>query len=376
MAGLVGSGRTEVARALFGIDKVNSGTIEIFGSQVTISSPQAALRLGIAYVSEDRRGQSIVEDFTILDNATLPIIPKVTTAGLVRRSKSIATVSAPLQRMKLKFASLDQPIRTLSGGNQQKVVLAKWLATQPKLLIVDEPTQGIDIGAKAEVHRIIDELAASGIAILMISSDMPELIATCDRVYVMNHGHIVEELPHEELNAIAIGRAATDPRFATAHDADEEGARASTRSWSARFASRIIERPELALAAAILALVLPLSLLNLNFYNTSNLADIADYSALIGLVALGEMLVVLTRNIDLSVASVIGLSAYCAAWAMRDVEGAPVILGIAVGVGVGIACGLVNGVCVAYGRVPSIVVTLATLASSVASSVSSPPGIG
>ncbi len=361
LAGLVGSGRTEFARALFGIDKVTSGTIEMFGHEVTIPSPQAALSLGIAYVAEDRRGQSIVEDFTILDNATLPVLSEVATAGLVRRSKAIAAVSAPLQRMKLKFASLDQPIRTLSGGNQQKVVLAKWLATHPKLLIVDEPTQGVDIGAKAEVHRIVDELAGSGIAILMISSDMPELIATCDRVYVMNHGHVVEELPHEELDAMAIGRAATEPRFATAQDTDD-ATPARGPSWAARLAGGVVGRPELALAAAILALIIPLSLLNLNFYNTSNLADIGDYSALIGLVCLGEMLVILTRNIDLSVASVIGLSAYCAAWAMREIDGAPVVLGLGVGIGAGVACGLFNGLCVAYGRVPSIVVTLGTLA--------------
>lgn len=209
MAGLVGSGRTEIARALFGIERPDSGEILLGGEVTSIPSPSTAIRLGVAYVSEDRRGQSVVEDFSILDNASLPMIAHTTRWGLIRKSAELALVSAPLERMRLRFNNYFQPMKTLSGGNQQKVVLAKWLATNPRLLILDEPTQGIDIQAKAEVHRIIAELSAQGIAILLISSDMPELLGACDRIYVMNHGEIAAEVAGESMNQFDIGLAAT-----------------------------------------------------------------------------------------------------------------------------------------------------------------------
>ncbi|MGH3265798.1 MAG: sugar ABC transporter ATP-binding protein, partial [Trebonia sp.] len=185
LAGLVGSGRTELARVLFGIDPKSSGSIRLASHEVTVRSPADAMARGIAYVSEDRRGQSIIEDFSILDNATLPVIKDATRLGIVLKRMEIALVSGSLQQMNLRFRGYDQPIGDLSGGNQQKVVLAKWLATRPRLLILDEATQGIDVGAKAEVHRIISGLAAHGLAILLISSDLPEVLGMCDRVLVM-----------------------------------------------------------------------------------------------------------------------------------------------------------------------------------------------
>ena len=175
---------------------------------------------GIAYVSEDRLGQSVIEDFSILDNATLPVITKATKCGMVRRRLELALVSTSLERMKLRFARFDQPIGTLSGGNQQKVVLAKWLATNPRLLILDEPTQGIDIQAKAEVHGIVSELAEQGLAILLISSDMPELIGACDRIMVMRHGEIVAEFDRENASQYEIGLAATGVTAPTADEPD------------------------------------------------------------------------------------------------------------------------------------------------------------
>ncbi|MEP6980122.1 MAG: sugar ABC transporter ATP-binding protein, partial [Nakamurella sp.] len=142
LAGLVGSGRTEIARVIFGIDKPSTGSLNLDGNPIRPRSAADAMAHGIAYVSEDRRGQSVIEDFSILDNATLPVISQATKLGMIRRRLELALVSESLERMKLKFARFDQPIGTLSGGNQQKVVLAKWLATNPRLLILDEPTQG------------------------------------------------------------------------------------------------------------------------------------------------------------------------------------------------------------------------------------------
>lgn len=375
MAGLVGSGRTEIARALFGIDRPTSGSILLGGERVAIRTPAQAIELGIAYVSEDRRGQSIVEDFSILDNATLPSIGRTTRWGLIRRRAELALVTGPLERMRLKFSDYLQPIRTLSGGNQQKVVLAKWLATNPRLLILDEPTQGIDIQAKAEVHRIIAELSAQGIAILLISSDMPELLGACDRVYVMNHGSIAAELSGDEMNQYDIGLAATgilpgrgvaEAMTADAPEPEAQEAEAAPaaglRRSPAAVARAVLRRRELGLLVALALIIVPLSLLNTNFYSPGNLGDLANYASLLGLLGLGQMLVILTRNIDLSVASTLGLAAYLAAWTMRAVPDAPVLLGVAVALATGLVCGLLNGLVIAYGHVPSIVVTLGTLA--------------
>ncbi|MFZ0603952.1 MAG: sugar ABC transporter ATP-binding protein, partial [Roseiarcus sp.] len=160
LGGLVGSGRTEVARVLFGIDRPTAGEIRLAGDSVAFSDPSDAVERGIAYVSEDRLGQSLVMDFPILANASLPMIDRATFAGLIRRRSEIALVEPHLQRLRLKFHNFDQPVKTLSGGNQQKVVLSKWLAASPRLIILDEPTQGVDVQSKAEVHAMIAELAS------------------------------------------------------------------------------------------------------------------------------------------------------------------------------------------------------------------------
>ena len=186
--GLVGSGRTEVARVLFGIDRPTAGEIRLAGEPTVFSEPSEAMAQGVAYVSEDRLGQSLVMDFPILANASLPTIDRATFAGLVRRRRELALVEPHLQRLRLKFRNFDQPVKTLSGGNQQKVVLSKWLAANPRLLILDEPTQGVDVQSKAEVHAMIAELAAQGLAIVLISSELPELLGMCDRIVVLREG--------------------------------------------------------------------------------------------------------------------------------------------------------------------------------------------
>jgi rhamnose transport system ATP-binding protein len=379
LAGLVGSGRTEIARTLFGIDKPSAGTITLGGEMIRVRSAAHALAQGIAYVSEDRRGQSIVEDFSILDNATLPVIQKATRFGIIRKRLEISLVEGPLQRMRLKFDSYAQPISSLSGGNQQKVVLAKWLATNPRLLILDEPTQGIDIQAKSEVHRIISELAAQGLAILLISSDMPELLGMCDTIHVMRQGELVAELDRESANEYDIALAATgvttatdvaaDPlaleKSATALDsviAEAPKAAAGPRSRTTGRLGALFARREVGLIAALLLITIPLGAINPQIFSTSNVTDLITTSAMLGIVVLGQMLVMLTRNIDLSVGSVIGLSAFLATGFMKYNPHAPIILGIALAIVIGLVCGLINGLIVAYGGVPSIVVTLGTLA--------------
>jgi rhamnose transport system ATP-binding protein len=209
LAGLVGAGRTEVARAIFGIDSVDGGTMMLNGRPVSFDSPRAAVRAGLAYVPEDRQSQGLVLPLPIAQNVTLPLLREMTRAGMIQPARERALAEEYGRRLRLRASSVRQPARDLSGGNQQKVVLSKWLATRPSVLILDEPTRGIDVGAKAEVHRLMGELAASGLAILMISSELPEILAMSDRVLVMREGHLAAELSHADATQERIMAAAS-----------------------------------------------------------------------------------------------------------------------------------------------------------------------
>ena len=359
-AGLVGSGRTEIARVLFGVDRPSSGSIRLHGSEVGFATPGDAMAAGIAYISEDRIGQSLVMDFGILTNASLPVIDQATVAGLVRPRRELGLVQEHLDRLRLRFRSYGQPVKTLSGGNQQKVVLAKWLATKPRLLILDEPTQGIDVQTKAEVHAVIADLARQGMAIILISSELPELIGMCDRLIVLREGHVTAELPGTDATQEGLLHAMTDAGGAApapAHRADRPGGAEPSAGWLRRLAAH----RELGLLLAMAAVVLPVAAINPRMLSGSNLTALAMDAALLTIIAAGQMLVVLTRNIDLSVASTIGLAAYVSADVLASHPWLGVPGGLAVACGVGLLCGLVNGLVVTVGRVPGIVVTLGTL---------------
>jgi rhamnose transport system ATP-binding protein len=208
-SGLVGAGRTEVARVLFGIDRADAGEILIDNRPVRISSPKVAMRHGLAYVPEDRRQQGLVMDFSIAANMTLPIVQQVSKIGGVDRQRERSIATNYSQQLQIRSTGIQQLVKALSGGNQQKVVLAKWLITNPAILILDEPTRGIDIGAKAEVHRIISELAAKGLAIILISSELPEVLAMSDRVLVMHEGRVTGVFDREEADQERVMFAAT-----------------------------------------------------------------------------------------------------------------------------------------------------------------------
>jgi rhamnose transport system ATP-binding protein len=209
LAGLVGAGRTEVARAVFGIDRPDAGTVEVAGTRLPPGSPSAAMAAGIALVPEDRRAQGLVLDMSIERNIGLVGLRELSTGGLMSRAAERNRARDWAIRLKLKFARLSDPVATLSGGNQQKVVLAKWLATRPAVLIVDEPTRGVDVGTKAEVHRLLSQLAADGIAVLMISSDLPEILGMADRVLVMREGRLAAEIARTDATEESVMAAAT-----------------------------------------------------------------------------------------------------------------------------------------------------------------------
>jgi rhamnose transport system ATP-binding protein len=204
MAGLVGSGRTQFAETLFGLSRADGGRVVLHGKRVDIRSPSRAVELGIAYVPEDRRRHGVVMDFPIALNTTLASLSKVSSNGFLEFSKERRFASEYFERFRVKAPSVDTPVKNLSGGNQQKVSLARWLLTDPQILILDEPTQGIDVGAKSEIYALINELAQRGLAILLISSELPEIIGLSDRVAVMHKGRVAGVLEAGKADAHSI----------------------------------------------------------------------------------------------------------------------------------------------------------------------------
>jgi rhamnose transport system ATP-binding protein len=211
LAGLVGAGRSEVARAIFGIDRYDAGTVSIRGRALRKASPTSAMAAGLGFVPEDRRQQGLVMDMSIQENVALASLSRIGRAGLVTAGSERRFAADWVARLQVKYGRLADPVSRLSGGNQQKVVLARWLGREPTVLIVDEPTRGIDIATKAEVHALLGELAASGVAVLVISSELPEVLRLGDRILVLREGRLAAEFgradaTEENLMAAATGQ--------------------------------------------------------------------------------------------------------------------------------------------------------------------------
>jgi rhamnose transport system ATP-binding protein len=212
LAGLVGAGRSEVARAIFGIDPCDAGEVQVAGKALKMGMPARAVKAGLALVPEDRRQQGLALELSIARNAALTVLGRLVRFGLVSSGREMALAGQWGARLRLKASDLNAPVATLSGGNQQKVVLGKWLATGPKVLIIDEPTRGIDVGAKAEVYGALAELVREGMAVLMISSELPEVLGMADRVLVMHEGRITADIARadaseERIMSAALGQA-------------------------------------------------------------------------------------------------------------------------------------------------------------------------
>lgn len=212
VTGLVGAGRTELARALFGDLPITSGSLHINGKEIKIRSPKDVIQAGIGFIPEDRKEQGLVIDMSVIKNISMAIMKRISTIGFINLKKETNVAKEYINQMSIKTPSVNQEVKYLSGGNQQRVVIAKWLATHPKILIVDEPTRGIDVGAKADIYHLLNNLSKDGVAILMISSELPEIIAMSNRVLVIYHGRLQAELSGENINQElilhhAIGRA-------------------------------------------------------------------------------------------------------------------------------------------------------------------------
>jgi ABC-type sugar transport system ATPase subunit len=212
LAGLVGAGRTELALTIFGITPATSGTIELEGRPVAIASPRQARRLGIAYVPEDRGLQGLVRPMTIAQNTSMASLSRIARGIFIDFRAEIERAAASIRQLGIRARGPEQVVGQLSGGNQQKVVLGKWLETTPKILIMDEPTRGIDVGAKSEIHALMGRLAQQGLAILMISSELPEVLGMSDRVLVMHGGRLVATIDRTEANPETVGAAMAGAR--------------------------------------------------------------------------------------------------------------------------------------------------------------------
>ena len=367
--GLVGAGRTELAQALFGLQPADCGRVLIDGAPVRISTPEDAVAHGLACVPEDRQGQGAILPFSIADNLSLPNLLQLAPKGLRSRDRERRLARQWMSTLEIKARGPEQTLAELSGGNQQKVVLGKWLARAPRVLILDEPTKGIDVGAKAAVHSVTGEFAQAGNAVVMISSELPEILGMADRILVMRRGRAAALLDRSAATAENVVQAATQqaptsaPTWAPAHQpAAPPAVRQRPLSKPPAPASKLgAHRRELGLGLLVLMLVGAVSMAFPAFARPHDLAQVLDDTAILILLALGQMLVILTRGIDLSIAANLALSGMIAALFNRSHPDAGVVPAMLVATACGAVCGSINGGLVWKLKLPPIVVTLGTL---------------
>lgn len=348
--GLVGSGRTELAHALFGLAPAQSGTLAINGERVVVRRPADAVRAGMAYVPEDRLRQAVCRGLSIRENGMLAALAPRGRHLFVRERTETRTVAEQVERFRVRLRSLEDPIEQLSGGNQQKVILARWVINRPKVLILDEPTRGVDVAAKAEIHRIIRQLADDGAAVVMISSEIPEILAHSDRIGVFREGRLVRVMEGEGATAIDIAESALPKEAAHVPGELRRGERKiGARPWTGI---------GLALATVALGMVLTATTEG-RFLDPDNLWNLASNLAPRAMLALAAATVIIAGGIDISIGSLLALAAAVGGMTMTRMG---IVAGIASGLAVATLGGVINGAVSVLGGVHPIVVTLGTMA--------------
>ncbi|MEA3163374.1 MAG: rhamnose transport system ATP-binding protein [Verrucomicrobiota bacterium] len=369
--GLIGAGRSEVAQMLFGIIEPDRGEIRVGGEVARPRSPREAMGLGISFLPEDRHQQGLVLQFPIRANETLPILRKLSNRlGLVDRAAEANIAQDFATRMRVVATGIEQRTDTVSGGNQQKVLLAKWLIPSPKVLILDEPTRGIDVGAKAEIHRIVSQLAVQGMAVILISDDAQEVIGMADRILVFRGGRSVAESHRASFDREAILLAAAHatreqpaagPLTSVVNGSLEPKTVSSPRPARDLIGS-VLRIPELGLILALFIICSAVTIREPRFLQVANLEQVALSATLVCIVALGEAVVIIARQVDLSVGAMVATSAFISAsWLEHHPDGG-ILSVVLLGCAVGAMLGTVNALLVAVFRIPAIVATLGTLA--------------
>ena len=352
--GLVGAGRTELAEAIFGLRPLVAGRVYLNEKQIAKIQPTSMMQGGVVYLPEDRLVHGVFAQLSLTLNTMIAVLRTWYHRTFVNRQRSDHATRNLFDKLRVKYQSVTQPIHSLSGGNQQKVLFARWLLTEPDVLIVDEPTRGIDVEAKMELHRLLAELSAAGQAVLMISSDLPEAMGMSDRLLVMCEGRIAAEFVpvetrEEEIVQAALPQAAL-PQGTTARESSHSHAKAVTVQWLRELSLLIA----LALLASVLALVEPGKFASIN-----NFQDIAASAAIPFLMALGATLVIASGGIDISVGSILALSAAVCGLAVNYQYS--IVCAVSWAVVTGAMLGTVNGLLAIVGRIHPIIVTLATL---------------
>jgi ribose transport system ATP-binding protein len=360
IAGIEGNGQREVVRALFGLVPINTGEIRVSGRSVRLRSPHDAIAAGIAYVTNDRRGEGLALPLSVKENLTVPLLPSLSCGGFIRSGKEVAVANELIERLAIRTPSLDQPVQFLSGGTQQKVSVARWLRTRPRIVIFDEPTVGVDVGAKVELYQMVRELSGEGVGIIILSSDLRELIGLCDRILVVSRGRIVDEQPastatEESLIASAVTAQGADATRGPARDALLYNGRRV--AWLERWSSSLL------VATLVAIFVLFTASRSPYFLGETNLASLALQWVPLGLVAFGQTIVLLVAGVDLSVGPLMSLITAEASYLLASTAVSALFLGVAVALATGVCVGLVNGALIRYMKIPDLIATLATFSA-------------
>jgi ribose transport system ATP-binding protein len=361
IAGIAGNGQSEFLRTLAGLERVTSGGVALNGRSLKPGQPSQARREGVTYLSADRHHEGLQMSLSVRENAALMALPRLSTRGVVRRAQEAAEVQRQGEALNIKAASLETGVSTLSGGNQQKVVLARSLLAQPSLILADEPTQGVDAGARMEIYRILRDVADSGVVVLINSSDLLELQGLCDRVAVFSRGHLIETLAGEDVTEERIARTIVT---ATAHRKHVAGTRDASKP-SAAFVARAREFAKGDYAPAVI-LLLAMIVFGLYTYNVNELVTSAFniesalmLLAALAFVSLGQTAVILTGGIDISVGPLVGLLVVLASFFVNDGKSAMLtVFAFALMLFTAVSVGAVNGSLVRFVGFTPIAATL------------------
>lgn len=350
--GLMGAGRTETARAVFGLQRAASGRVQVDGQMLELGSPREAVRAGIVYLPEDRLRQGVFRGLSVRANAVVSSLARWSHFGLTSSSVERRATTEVVEGLGVRLRSIEQPLGTLSGGNQQKVVLGRWLLARPKVLLLDEPTRGVDVAAKQELHALLRREADAGAAILLISSELPELFAHTDRIVVLRAGRVAGEFDPQTAAPSEVAAAAFP-------DADVGSPELRSKHIERRpQRSRLLN--ELGIWAAILMLFIALAATRSSFLSVANLLTVLGNVSVTAILALAAASVIVAGGIDISIGALLALAAAAGGLVLQR-DGPPAIVlaaGLATGLAVGLAGGLLNALLSLVGRIHPIIVTL------------------